>query len=73
MTDLRPSLPDALMLVPRLPRSRAGLEGRLRALSAARLAVAIFLGAGAPPITTDIGAARPRQRPPISTDSAVAA
>lgn len=75
MTDLRQSLPDALMLglVPRLPRSRAGLTGRLRALSAARLAVAIFLGGSAPPITTDIGAARPRQRPPISTDNAVAA
>lgn len=79
MTDLRQSLPDALELVldasvPRLPRSRAGLAGRLRALSAARLAVAIFLGGGgAPPITTDIGAARPRQRPPIATDGAVAA
>jgi hypothetical protein len=73
MTDLRHTLPDALSLVPRLPRSRAGLAGRLRALSAARLAVAIFLGGSAPPITTDIGAARPRQRPPVATDGAVAA
>lgn len=78
MTDLRQSLPDALELVldasvPRLPRSRAGLEGRLRALSAARLCVAIFLSSGAPAITTDIGATRPRQRPPIATDGAVVA
>jgi hypothetical protein len=88
MTDLRHALPEPLALaldsgveswesleraIPRLPRSRAGLAGRLRALSAARLAVAIFLGSGAPPITTDIGAARPRQRPTIATEGAAAA
>lgn len=44
-----------------LPRTRAGrraLAARLRALSAARLAVALALGSGAHPIATDAREAR---------------
>jgi hypothetical protein len=69
--DLPFALPGAL--VPRLPRSRAGLAGRLRVLSAARLAVALFLGSGGvQPVTTEVGEPRTRHRPPIATEDAAA-
>jgi len=75
MTELHEALPWASLehAIPRLPRSRAGLEARLRALSAARLAVAIFLGGGGHIVTTDAGDSRGRHRPPIAIDGAAAA
>lgn len=69
--DLRLALPDAF--APRLPRSRAGLAGRLRALSAARLSVAILLGGGGQPISTDLEGPRSWQRPPIEREGRSAA
>ncbi|MFT3767463.1 MAG: hypothetical protein QM820_18575 [Minicystis sp.] len=69
--DLQRALPSPLAL--RLPRSRAGLAGRLRALSAARLAVAIFLGGSVQPVTTDVGDSRRRHRPVMETDGVAAA
>jgi hypothetical protein len=66
--DLRRALPGPLLLA--LPRSRAGLSGRLRAFSAARLAVALALGAQ--PIPTDAREARQRQRPVIAQHGAAA-
>jgi hypothetical protein len=55
-----------LRLVLALPRSRASLAARLRALSAARLAVALFLGGGVHAMATDGREARQRLRPSVS-------
>jgi hypothetical protein len=49
-----------------LPRSRAGLAARLRALSAARLAVALLLGGGVHGAATDGREARQRMRPSVT-------
>lgn len=44
--------------IPGTPAGRRALAARLRALSAARLAVALVLGSGAHPIATDAREAR---------------
>jgi hypothetical protein len=68
--DLRDALPDAF--APRLPRTRASLLGRWRALSAARLAVALFLGTGAQPIAAEPRCSPFRARSPIASEGVVA-
>jgi hypothetical protein len=68
--DLRVALPGTL--VPRLPRTRAGFLGRWRAISAARLAVALFLGTSAQPIAAEPRGLPLRGRSPIASEGLVA-
>ncbi|APR81753.1 Hypothetical protein A7982_07102 [Minicystis rosea] len=49
------------------------MAGRLRALSAARLAVAIFLSSSGQPITAEVGESRRRHRSVMATDDIAAA
>ncbi len=56
-----------------IPRSRASLAARLRAISAARLAFALLLGHSMQPITTEAREARQRFRPSVTVAGAAVA